>query len=144
MYLQIRIPPEDRPRIRFLCRSLNVDQKSDVHEFEFVAFEDPSVPFRAKFVSQENARAHQKEFSLATSTVSNSTCMDDSFHYLRDDETAIQLYQELRGLWGKAGIKARKWFSNSPEVLAAIPKEQRAFKIDLDSSLPATKPLGVS
>ena len=44
---------------------------------------------------------------------------------------------------GKAGMKARKWLSNSPEVLATIPKEQRAFEIDLDNSLQATKTLGV-
>ena len=40
-------------------------------------------------------------------------------------------------------MKARKWLSNSSEVLAAIPKELRASEIDLNDSLPATKTLGV-
>ena len=49
---------------------------------------------------------------------------------------APRLFQELQGLWGKAGMKARN-------MVAAILKEQRAFEIDLDNSLPATKTLGV-
>ena len=43
----------------------------------------------------------------------------------------------------KAGMKARKWLSNSSEVLAAIPKELRAYEIDLNDSLPAAKTLYV-
>ena len=40
-------------------------------------------------------------------------------------------------------MKARKWLSNSSEVLAFIQKELRAYEIDLNDSLPATKTLGV-
>ena len=47
MYLQIRIPPEDRPNFRFLWRNLEVDRDPDVCEFERVVFGDASAPFRA-------------------------------------------------------------------------------------------------
>ena len=41
-------------------------------------------------------------------------------------------------------MKARKWLSNSPEVLLVIPQELRAFEIDLNhNALPLTKTLGV-
>ena len=41
-------------------------------------------------------------------------------------------------------MKARKWLSNSPEVLTVIPQELRAFEIDLNhNTLPSTKTLGV-
>ena len=41
-------------------------------------------------------------------------------------------------------MKARKWLSNSPEVLTVIPQELRAFEIDLNhNALPLTKTLGV-
>ena len=143
MYLQIRIPPEDRPKFRFLWRNLEVNRKPDVYEFERVVFGDASAPFRAQYVSQENARIHQEEFPLAADTVSKSTYMDDSLDSVRDNDSAIQLVQELQELWAKAGMKARKWLSNSSEVLAAIPKELRAYEIDLNDSLPATKTLGV-
>ena len=69
--------------------------------------------------------------------------MDDSLDSVRDNDSAIQLVQELQELWAKAEMKAKKWLSNSSEVLAAIPKELRAYVIDLNDSLPATKTLGV-
>ena len=69
--------------------------------------------------------------------------MDDSLDFVIDEQTAVQLVQELQDLWAKAGMKARKWLSNLPEVLAVIPKELRTFEIDLKDSLPTTKTLGV-
>ena len=108
-----------------------------------MVFGDASAPFRAQYVSQENARIYQEEFPLAADTVSKSTYMDDSLDSVRDNDSAMQLVQELQELWAKAGMKARKWLSNSSEVLAAIPKELRAYEIDLNDSLPATKTLGV-
>ena len=69
--------------------------------------------------------------------------MDDSLDSVRDNDSAIQLVQELQELWAKAGMKARKSLSNSSKVLAAIPKELRAYEIDLNDSLLATKTLGV-
>lgn len=57
--LQIRIPPQDRPNFRFLWRHLEVDRNLDVYEFESLVFGDASAPFRAQFVSQENARIHE-------------------------------------------------------------------------------------
>ena len=120
-----------------------VDRKPDIYEFDRVVFGDASAPFRAQYVSQENARIHREEFPLAAATVTKSTYMDDSLDSVRDEQTAVQLVQELQDLWAKAGMKARKWLSNSPEVLAVIPKELRAFEIDLKDSLPTTKTLGV-
>ena len=143
MYLQIRIPIEDRSKFRFLWRNLEVDRKPDIYEFERVVFGDASAPFRAQFVSQENARIYQKEFPHASTTVCKSTYMDDSLDSVRDNQTAIQLFEELQGLWAKAGMKARKWLSNSPEVLTKIPQELRAYEINLKDSLPTAKTLGI-
>ena len=122
MYLQIRIPIEDRSKFRFLWRNLEVDRKPDIYEFERVVFCDVSAPFRAQYVSQENARIYQKEFPHASTTVCKSTYMDDSLVSVRDNQTAIQLFEELQGLWAKAGMKPRKWLINSPEVLTKIPQ----------------------
>ena len=41
-------------------------------------------------------------------------------------------------------MHARKWLSNSPEVLSAIPVEDRASEVDLDSGeLPTVKIRGI-
>ena len=57
--------------------------------------------------------------------------MDDSLDSVRDNQTAIQLFEELQGLCSKARMKARKWLSNSPEVLTTIPQDLRAYEINL-------------
>ena len=82
-------------------------------------------------MSYENARIHEEKFPLAAETVMKSTYMDDSLDSTRDNVSAVQLFHQLQGLWDKAGMKARKWLSNSPEVLTVIPQELRAFEIDL-------------
>ena len=66
--------------------------------------------------------------------------MDDSLDSVRDNQMAIQLFEELQGLWAKAGMKARKWLSNSPEVLTVIPQELRAYEINLKDGLPKRSP----
>ena len=143
MYLQIRILIEDRSKFRLPWRNLEVDRKPDICEFERVVFGDASAPFRAQYVSLENARIYQKEFPHASTTVCKSTYMDDSLDSVRDNQTAIQLFEELQGLWAKAGMKARKWLSNSPEMLTKIPQELRAYEINLKDSVPTAKTLGI-
>ena len=108
-----------------------------------MVFGDASAHFRAQYVSQENARIYQKEFPHTSTTGCKSTYMDDSLDSVRDNQMAIQLFEELQALWSKAGMKARKWLSNSPEVLTMIPQELRAYEINLKDSLPAAKTLGV-
>ena len=56
---------------------------------------------------------------------------------------AIQLFEDLQGLWAKAGMKGTKWLSNSTEVLAMMPQELRAYEINLKDSLPSAQTLGV-
>eukprot|EP00794_Sanderia_malayensis_P002101 gene2101-2386_t len=59
-------------------------------------------------------------------------------------EDGIELYNQLTGLWEKAGMRARKWLSNSSKVLAVIPVEDRASETDLkNGELPTVKTLGI-
>jgi len=88
-----------------------------------MVFGDESAPFRAQHVLQEDVRIRQEEFPLAADTMSKSKYIDVSLDSVRDNDAAIQLVVELQELWSKAGMKARKWLSNSSEILAAIPKE---------------------
>ena len=49
--------------------------------------------------------------------------MDDSLDSVKKDEKGIELYHQLKSLWAKAGMHARKWVSNSAKVMAVIPEE---------------------
>ena len=70
--------------------------------------------------------------------------MHDSMESVPDDKTAIDLYRKLSTLWEMAGTHARKWLSNSEELLKEIPAEDRAAKVDLDNGeLPSVKTLRI-
>ena len=75
----------------------------------------------------------------------SSTYMDDTMTSVDDSHTARQLYNELTTLWQKAGMHARKWLSNSTDVLAAIPPTDRVGQLALNDAelLPSVKTLGL-
>eukprot|EP00795_Rhopilema_esculentum_P003689 gene3689-14952_t len=144
MYLRIQIPEADRVYHRFLWRRCDQDRDPEEYEFSRVVFGITSSPFQAQFVIQKHAQLYRSEYPMASETALKSTYMDDSIDSVQDDEKGIQLYHQLAALWNKAGMHARKWLSNSPEVLSAIPVEDRASEIDLDNGeLPTVKTLGI-
>ncbi|XP_022796861.1 uncharacterized protein LOC111335254 [Stylophora pistillata] len=99
----------------------------------------------SQFVSQENARRNQDRYPLAAGTVLKSTYMDDSIDSVENDDEGVELYRQLKELWGVAGMQAKKWISNSPKVIEAIPSEQRATEIMINSGQDLiTKTLGIS
>ena len=104
-----------------------------------------SSQFLAQFVLQHNAKSYRTDFSLAAETIDKkSTYMDDSMDSVGSAIQGIQLYQQLSALLSKAGMHARKWLSNSSEILGKIPLEDRKAEVDLDrSQLPCAKTLGV-
>ena len=102
---------------------LNADQDPEVYKFRRIVFGKNSAPTEAQFFVQENARKHKELFPLAAETVLKSTYMDDSLDSTKNDEQGIRLYHELKDLWAKADMQARKWVSNSLTVMAEIPEE---------------------
>ena len=92
----------------------------------------------------DNANQHVAELPRAVQTVLESTYMDDGLDSVPDTDTGIQLYHQLVEIWGRAGMKARKWLSNSTAILAHIPESERAADVQLQSSeLPMSKTLGI-
>ena len=143
MYLQIELAPEDRKYFRFLWRDCE-DRAPDVWGFNRLVFGFSACPFLAQQVARENAEENQEEFPLASEAVLESTYMDDTLDSVENEVIGIQMYQELKELWGRAGMSPRKWLSNSEKVLQNIPKEERAASVDLDNSeLPYSKTLGI-
>ena len=62
-----------------------------------------------------------------------------------DDSHGIELYKQLDELWSKAGMHARKWLSNSSQVLEKIPIKDRASEVDINKDpLPTVKTLGIT
>lgn len=144
MYLQIKIPEKDRSYFRFLWREMNQDSIPSQYEFNRVIFGMNASPFLAQFVCQEHARKFQERYPQAAETVLKSTYMDDSMDSKPTVKQSLELYKELSSLWQAAGMSARKWLSNSREVMAKIPQENRAAEIDIfEDALPQQKALGI-
>lgn len=57
--------------------------------------------------------------------------MDDSLGNVEGEVKGIELFRQLSELWAKAGMHARKWVSNSDEVMAIIPEEDRATEVNI-------------
>ena len=145
MYLQISLEPDQRRYHRFLWRDLDNDRPPDVYEFQRVVFGVNASPFLAQYVTQQHARTNADTLPLAADAVLLSTYMDDTMTSVEDSRTARQLYDELTMLWQKAGLHARKWLSNSTDVLATIPPADRVGQLSLDDGelLPSVKTLGL-
>eukprot|EP00794_Sanderia_malayensis_P001111 gene1111-461_t len=93
---------------------------------------------------KKHAQLHSLEFPMAAKTALKSTYMEDSMDSVPEVEDGIELYNQLTGLWEKAGMRARKWLCNSLKVLAVIPVEHRGSEIDLkNGELPTVKTLGI-
>ena len=71
--------------------------------------------------------------------------MDNSIDSVKNDEEGVELYRQLKALWGITSMHARKWISNSLKVIEAIPTEERATEIVINSGQdPVVKTLGIS
>ena len=42
---------------------------------------------------------------------------DDSIDIAENDDEGVELYRQLKPLWGVANMQARKWIFNPPKVI---------------------------
>lgn len=144
MYLQVEIEEKDRPFFQVLWLDLDSTKDPDVYEFTRVVFGKNLAPMEAQFIAQENARQHRESYPLAAESILKSTYMNDSIDSVKTDEIGVKLYHQLRSLWYKAGMQARKWVSNSKKVMAKIPTEDQAAQLSIAEKNPVVNTLGLS
>ena len=143
MYMQIEMSSEDRKYLRFLWHDKESGEIK-IYEFNRLVFGLNVSPFIAHYVIQEHARRAAGSHPLGAEAILKSTYMDDSLDSAANQDTAVKLCKELSTVWSGAGMKARKWLSNSKAVLENVPQDDRQASLDLASGeLPATKTLGV-
>ena len=141
MFLQIRMKKEDKRYLRFLWME---NQEKIVYQFNRLVFGLNVSPFIAQLVSRENALALSDGFPRATDTILKSTYMDDSLDSVDTVEEAKKLKDDLVKVWKRIGMDARKWMSNSSELLEEIPEEERAKTLNLqEESMLTIKTLGL-
>ncbi|XP_043956787.1 uncharacterized protein LOC122822295 [Gambusia affinis] len=149
MYHQVKVANEDTDLLRFLWWPEG-DFTRTLEEFKMIVhpFGATSSPSCAMFALRRTAEDNQSKSSSETlETVLNNFYVDDCLKAVDTTAKAIVMVEELTALCATGGFHLTKWASNSRELLATIPEEERAkeFK-DLDLSndtLPKERTLGV-
>ena len=118
MYLRIGTAPSSRLLHRLLWRDLDQSRPPEEYQFNSLVFGVNSCPYQAQFVPQKHARENKEQ-----ETILESTYMDDSMDSVPSDEECLELCDQPSKLWESAGMHARKWLSNSKQVLEKIPEE---------------------
>ena len=105
-----------------------------------------SSPFCANFALKQTIIDNQAELSKVTMDVANNNIyVDDCIAAVETIDEAKRVITELTLAMRKGGFRLRKWSSNKKEVLANVPTENLASKVQLlaDKDLPTERTLGV-
>ena len=82
------------------------------------------------FALQKTATDNTDEFDEdVAETIKRNFYVDDCLKSALNDDVAIQLAADLRGILQRGGFHLTKWVSNSPKALASIPEIDRAGSV---------------
>ena len=150
MFHQVRVPLEQRSYLRFLWWP-NGKTNYELEEYQmcvhlFGAVSSPScVNFALKQTAEDNEKIYGTE---ASETIHRNFYVDDLLKSTATQKFALDLITKLTRMCAAGGFRLTKFVSNDREVIASIPKEERAKgikNIDLDQSrLPMERALGIS
>ncbi|XP_062551973.1 uncharacterized protein LOC134217211 [Armigeres subalbatus] len=145
MYRMVNIASEDQQLQRILWRDSS-SEAIRTFELNTVTYGTSSAPYLATKCLQRLAEEGAQQYPLASSILSKDFYVDDMLTGANSVEEGIKLYQELSHLLETAKFTLRKWSSNTPEILAAIPeplKDDRT-SLELEPSKATIKTLGLS
>lgn len=120
--------PEDAQYQRILW----YDKDKNIKEFclTTVTFGTASAPFAAIRVMHQLAEDEKVAYPLAENVLKNEMYVDDIQTGAFTIEETINLRDQLTNALLSGGFELRKWCSNSPEVIQAIPNEHRSIGSD--------------
>lgn len=150
MFHQVRVWEPHRDVLRFLWwRNGEIGEVVDTYRMTCHLFGGVWSPSAAGYALRHTVDDNQKDFPPdVLSVVEENFYVDDCLLSLKDEETAVRIVSQLCQLLARGGFHITKWLSNSRGVISSIPVEERAKEIrsldlDLGSSLPAERVLGV-
>lgn len=131
MFLAIGIREEDRRFLNILYK-FDEDDTAKLYNFNRVCFGLRCSPYLAMKTVKQLAH-DETDLPIASDIASNHLYMDDLGVSVATAEEGVQLSQNLIELFKRGGFDLVKFVSNSPEVLKAIPTENRlSSKIEFD------------
>ena len=122
MYRAILLPKDERDLHRFVWRQHPNDVLRDCRMTR-VTFGVASSSFAANMAVKQNAFDHSNEFPLAAAAVHTSFYVDDGLVGADSLKEAVELQEQLQGLFAQGGFLLRKWKSSEPAVLGHLPPD---------------------
>lgn len=135
MYCQILVRPEHRKFQRFLWRFSPTENVKE-YTLNRVTFGVSSAPYLALRTLKELSILEHNNHPQASEALQNSIYVDDCLLGSDSVESALHLQSELITLLQKGGFELRKWASNRPEILSAVPHSHLQMPINFDSEGP--------
>jgi len=124
MFLRMKLLPDHEKYQRFLLRE---DDEGPIKHAVItkMAFGLTDSPFKALRGVQLHVLKFKDKYPEAANELEHNLYVDDLLSGHETPDGAIQLQKQCVELMAKAGLPLRKWCSNSPQVMKAIPKEER-------------------
>ncbi|XP_058837794.1 uncharacterized protein LOC131693727 [Topomyia yanbarensis] len=143
MFRQIRLHPEDTPLQRIFWR-FSPSEPVSMYELKTVTYGTASAPYLATRVLQQLANDEQQNYPVAAKATSEDFYVDDFLSGAKTVEEAVELRVQMEAMFDSAGLKLRKWASNSSAALMDVPEEDRALQQTIEFSMDQTiKSLGL-
>lgn len=124
MYRQIRIHPDDTHKQRIYWRE-QPNEPLKILELLTVTYGTASAPFQATRSLVQLANEEAENFPVAAKITRSDCYVDDVLSGAPTLNDAIEALNQLKEMLARGGFPIHKWCSNSPEVLAHIPEEER-------------------
>ena len=149
MFHQFKVKEEDRDYLRFYWWENGDTTKSPVqYRMTVHLFGAASSPGCSNFGLKKTAADNECEFgSDAANFIRKDFYVDDGLKSVATVSEATSLIENTKSICARGGMRLHKFISNSKEVIAKIPPEDRAKGVkDLDlhsDALPIERVLGV-
>ncbi|KAL4083557.1 hypothetical protein QTP88_028873 [Uroleucon formosanum] len=124
MYRQILVKPEHRKFQHVLWRASPHDAVRE-YELHTVTYGVNCAPFLALRVLQYIASNDCEHFDSVRHALLRQTYVDDICTGADSIAELLQVQSDLIGVLKKSGLELKKWASNTPSVLEAVPMDDR-------------------
>lgn len=145
MFHQVVIREQDRDAQRVLWRADKRDVFPQEYRMRVMTFGVACSPALAAYVKDKNAKEFIDRYPTAVDEIMRKHFVDDYLGCTDDEESAIQLINEVIYIHKQGGFNIRNFISNSQKILSGLPKEscRDVHDKDLDIENSFEKILGV-
>ncbi|XP_071056370.1 uncharacterized protein [Onthophagus taurus] len=122
MYRQIKVHSDHLPFQQILWRT-NPSDPIKIYQLSTVTYGLTCAPYLAIRCLHQLAEEHSKTLPFASDIILNNIYVDDILSGANDTIHAREKIHQLNGILMAGGFLAKKWSSNSQEIIGSLPEE---------------------